>query len=130
MPILKGKNNEGSCLEETIRQIDVQRAQMAVELEKLRNLSDKIQKIDSKLREIESIISAGGYKLHTRSITSKTKEAIRMILQKHGELTSAQLSKLIKLSRTRCNEYLKEMEREGITSIRRECRKVYYKLRQ
>jgi predicted Mrr-cat superfamily restriction endonuclease len=130
MVIFKGKNDENASVEDMIRQMDTQRAQMAIELEKLRNLSDKIQRIDSKLREVENIISSGGFKLQTHPITSKTKEAIRLILQKYGELTSAQLSKLIKLSRTRCNEYLKEMERDELTVSRKDSRKTYYKLRQ
>jgi len=130
MIIFKGKNDENASVEDMIRQMDTQRAQMAIELEKLRNLSDKIQRIDSKLREVENIISSGGFKLQTHPITSKTKEAIRLILQKYGELTSAQLSKLIKLSRTRCNEYLKEMERDELTVSRKDSRKTYYKLRQ
>lgn len=129
--ILKGKNSqEEQVLEELLRQMDAQRAQMAIELEKLKNLGEKIKEIENKLREVERIIAAGGFKLNTKPVSSKTKEAIKMILQKYGELTPSQLSKLIKLSRTRCNEYLKEMEREGIAVSRIESRKKYYKLRQ
>jgi len=130
MSILKGKNENELPIEEILRQMDAQRARMAIELEKLKNLGGKIQEIDNRLREMERIISAGGFKLRTKPVTSKTKEAIKMILQKYGELTPFQLSKLIKLSRTRCNEYLKEMEREGILISRIDSRKKYYKLRQ
>ncbi|MEM5772882.1 MAG: winged helix-turn-helix domain-containing protein [Candidatus Aenigmatarchaeota archaeon] len=128
--ILKKKNSNEEQMEELLRQMDAQRAQMAIELEKLKNLGEKIQEMENRLKEIERIISAGGYKLRTNPVSSKTKEAIKMILQKYGELTPFQLSKLIKLSRTRCNEYLKEMEREGIAVSRIESRKKYYKLRQ
>jgi DNA-binding transcriptional ArsR family regulator len=128
--ILKGKNENELPIEEILRQMDAQRAQMAIELERLKNLGEKIQEIESRLREMERIISTGGFKLNTKPVTSKTKEAIKMILQKYGELTPLQLSRLIKLSRTRCNEYLKEMEREGILTSRIESRKKYYKLRQ
>jgi len=128
--ILKKKNSNEEQLEELLRQMDAQRAQMAIELEKLKNLGEKIQEIENRLREVERIISAGGFKFSARPVSSKTKEAIKMILQKYGELTPFQLSKLIKLSRTRCNEYLKELEREGIAESRIESRKKYYKLRQ
>ncbi|MEM5853498.1 MAG: winged helix-turn-helix domain-containing protein [Candidatus Aenigmatarchaeota archaeon] len=128
--ILKKKNSSEEQMEELLRQMDAQRARMAIELEKLKNLGEKIQEIESRLREVERIISAGGFQLRTKPVSSKTKEAIKMILQKYGELTPSQLSKLIKLSRTRCNEYLKEMEREGIAISRIESRKKYYKLRQ
>ena len=60
----------------------------------------------------------------------KTKEAIRLILQKYREMTPYQLSKLIKLSRTRCNEYLKQMEDDGLTISRTISRKKFYSLRQ
>ncbi|MEM5829737.1 MAG: winged helix-turn-helix domain-containing protein [Candidatus Aenigmatarchaeota archaeon] len=103
---------------------------MAIEIEKLKNLGEKIKEIDTRLKEIEKVISVGGFRLRTNSVSSKTKEAIKMILQKYGELTPSQLSRLIKLSRTRCNEYLKEMEHEGITTSRIESRKKYYRLRQ
>ncbi|MEM5766436.1 MAG: winged helix-turn-helix domain-containing protein [Candidatus Aenigmatarchaeota archaeon] len=128
--ILKPKNNNDVQLEELLRQMDTQRAQMAIELEKLRNLGMKIQEIENRLKEIERLISVGGFRLKANPVSSKTKEAIKMILQKYGELTPLQLSRLIKLSRTRCNEYLKEMEREGIATSRIESRKKYYKLRQ
>ena len=127
---LKNKPNQESSMDDMIRHMDMQYAQFAVELEKLKNLKDKIQKIDTKLNEIEKIISSGGFKVQTKPVSSKTKEAIRLILQKYGELTSDQLSKLIKLSRTRCNEYLKEMELEGTTVSRVECRNRLYKIRQ
>jgi response regulator of citrate/malate metabolism len=127
---LKGKNNQDNSTEDMLRQMDMQYAQIAIELEKLKNLKDKVQKIDSKLNDLERVISSGGFKVQTHPITSKTKEAIRLILQKYGDLTSEQLSKLIKLSRTRCNEYLKEMESEGATVSKIECRKRLYSLRQ
>jgi len=94
------------------------------------NLKQKIEKIDSKLREMEQIISKSSPVFQTRSKSSTTKEAIKLILEKHNELSSAQLSKLMKLSRTRCNEYLKEIEIEGIATSRIYCRKKMYKLRQ
>jgi DNA-binding transcriptional ArsR family regulator len=117
-------------IDELLKQMDMQRAQMAIELEKLKNLSAKLREIENRLAEIERVISASEFKLRTKPVSSRTKEAIKIILQKYGELTPLQLSKLIKLSRTRCNEYLKEMEREGITIARIDGRKKYYKLRQ
>ncbi len=55
--------------------------------------------------------------------TRKVKAMIKSLLEEHGKLSASQLSKMIKLSRTRCSEYLKEMERQGIvegTTIRRQ----------
>jgi biotin operon repressor len=41
-------------------------------------------------------------------------EAITGLLQQHGKLSSAELSGHVGLSRTRCNEYFKQMEDMGI----------------
>jgi DNA-binding transcriptional ArsR family regulator len=126
----EGKGKMEMPIDELLKQMDMQRAQMAIELEKLKNLSAKLREIENRLAEIERVISASEFKLRTKPVSSRTKEAIKIILQKYGELTPLQLSRLIKLSRTRCNEYLKEMEREGITIARIDGRKKYYKLRQ
>ena len=128
-PVFKPKYNKAEPTENIIRQLDGQYARMSLELEKLVSLKEKIDKINSKLNEIEDIISRGGFKLNTHAVSSRTREAIRLILQKHVELTSAELSRLINLSRTRCNEYLKEMELEGELESRINCRKKLYRFR-
>jgi len=130
MFIFRSKNDRTETNENLIRQLDGQYAKMSIEFEELMNLKQKIEKIDSKLREMEQIISKSSPVFQTRSKSSTTKEAIKLILEKHNELSSAQLSKLMKLSRTRCNEYLKEIEIEGIATSRIYCRKKMYKLRQ
>jgi len=43
-------------------------------------------------------------------VESKRIERITVMLQQHGKLSSQQLSQLMGLSRTRCNEYFKQME--------------------
>ena len=128
--VFKSKSDEESSIETLMKQLDVRYAQLAIEIEKLKNLSQKIDKIEAKLRGIDEIVSTSGIKLQPRTISVRTKEAIRLILQKYKELTPSQLSKLINLSRTRCNEYLKQMEDEGITISRVESRKKFYTLRQ
>ncbi len=53
----------------------------------------------------------------------KMKSMIKSLLGEHKQLTASQLSKLVNLSRTRCSEYLKEMERNGLvrgTNVRRQ----------
>jgi len=130
MSIFKSEDNEKKILEENIKKLDVKYAKIAIELERLKKLSEKIDKIEAKLKGIDDIVSAGGMSLQPRTISVKTKEAIRLILQKYGKVTASELSKLIKLSRTRCNEYLKEMEEEGILFSLIDSRKKLYSLRQ
>ncbi|MCD6371247.1 MAG: winged helix-turn-helix domain-containing protein [Candidatus Aenigmarchaeota archaeon] len=59
-------------------------------------------------------------------LSEKTKLAIKLLIKKHGGVTASQLSKLINLSRTRCNEYLKQMEKEGMLKSKVEGKKKKY----
>ncbi|MEM5778593.1 MAG: winged helix-turn-helix domain-containing protein [Candidatus Aenigmatarchaeota archaeon] len=128
--IFKFKKDEKEILNETIKQMDAHYVKMAYELEKLKNLNRKINTISSKLKVFEEVASNSGIEIKPQTMSVKTKEAIKLILQKHKELTSSELSKIIKLSRTRCNEYLKEMENDGILTSKIRCRKKFYSLRQ
>ena len=96
---------------------------------KLDDIYSRLTKVDKKLEAIE--------KKSKREVTSEKKEGVRKsrikekiksVLKQHKKLTSSQLSQLIGLSRTRCNEYFKEMTREGITESVMIGRKKFYKL--
>jgi len=128
--LFNSKDEEKDSVETLLKQLNMQFAQIAIEIERLKHLNQKIDKIESNLRTINEIISASGITLQRRTVSVKTKEAIRLILQKYREVTPYQLSKLIKLSRTRCNEYLKQMEDEGLAISRTLSRKKFYSLRQ
>ncbi|MEM5834258.1 MAG: winged helix-turn-helix domain-containing protein [Candidatus Aenigmatarchaeota archaeon] len=85
----------------------------------LEDLLKRIEKLEAMLqegKENESVRKA------------KIKEQIISLLEQHKRLTSSQLSKLINLSRTRCNEYFRELTAEGITEGVLIDRKKYYKL--
>lgn len=128
--LFKNKKNQEEPMESVLKKLDAQYIQMALEIEKLKNLREKIEKIDDKLKEFERVLNKRQIKPLAPPVSARTKEAIKLILQKYGETTASQLSKLIKLSRTRCNEYLKEMESEGVLTSKVVCRKKYYMLRQ
>jgi hypothetical protein len=130
MSIFGSREDERKLLEESMKQLDARYAGIAMELEKMKKLDEKIDKIEAKLRGLDDIIASGGMSLQPRTISVKTRDAIRLILQKYGKVTPSQLSKLIKLSRTRCNEYLKEMEDQGEAFAIVDCRKKIYSLRQ
>ena len=127
--ILKSKRNEKDPLNENVREMDINYIKMAYELEKLRSVNRKIDTLNTKIRAFEEVASTNGFEIKPQTMSLKTKDAIKLILQKHKELTSSELSKLIKLSRTRCNEYLKEMENDGILTSKINCRKKLYSLR-
>ncbi|MFH1473360.1 MAG: winged helix-turn-helix transcriptional regulator [Candidatus Aenigmatarchaeota archaeon] len=130
MSFFKSKDEEKDSIETLLKQLDMRYAQIAIEIERLKGLNQKIDKIESNLRSVNDVISASGITLQRRTVSVKTKEAIRLILQKYREITPYQLSKLIKLSRTRCNEYLKQMEDDGLTISKTLSRKKFYSLRQ
>ena len=58
----------------------------------------------------------------------KIKEQIISLLQQNKKLTSSQLSNLVGLSRTRCNEYFRELTKNGETEGVVINRQKYYKL--
>jgi len=62
-------------------------------------------------------------------VESKRIENIRSLLKKHEKLSSTELSQLMGLSRTRCNEYFKKMENLGIVKPILVRREKYYRLK-
>ena len=62
-------------------------------------------------------------------VESKRIENIRSLLKKHEKLSSTELSQLMGLSRTRCNEYFKKMEILGIVKPVLVGKEKYYKLK-
>ena len=77
--------------------------------------------IDSASKERKEAPKEGARKL-------KVKGMIRSLLEQHGKLTSYDLSRMLKLSRTRCSEYLKEFERNGMVEGETVRRKRFYSL--
>ena len=62
-------------------------------------------------------------------VETKRIENITSLLEVHEKLSSRDLSELIGLSRTRCNEYFKLMEKLGMVEPVLNERKKFYKLR-
>jgi Fic family protein len=82
------------------------------------------------LLEYEKLTKKPGSEKPESIRTLKVKSMIKSLLEEHKKLASSDLSNLLKLSRTRCNEYLVELEREGLvrgTTVRR---KKFYSLKK
>lgn len=96
----------------------------------LTRVYDRLLEIEEKQKELESELSIIKRNLKIEDIgtplTKKTKELIKILLKKHGKLTAQDLANLLNLSRTRCSEYLVEMEEEGEVKSVREGKKKYY----
>jgi response regulator of citrate/malate metabolism len=58
----------------------------------------------------------------------KVKGMVRSLIEQHGRLTAEDLSRMLRMSRTRCSEYLKEFERAGVLSGETVRRKRFYSI--
>jgi predicted ArsR family transcriptional regulator len=68
-------------------------------------------------------------KSHPESpVKIKRKREIVELLENHKKLTSMQLSLITGISRTRCNEYLRELEEEGMAKGTVDDKKKFYRL--
>jgi biotin operon repressor len=124
------KNEKENEISEMIKLIDSQLSMISMEIEKMKNLASKIENIEKKMAILEELIKEQGVEIKPRPVSEKTKEAIKTLLKKYGSLNAWQLGKLLNMSRTRCAEYLKQMEEEGILVSEWKSRKKYYSLRQ
>lgn len=90
-------------------------------------IHNQISDLNSKFDELRDIvITAKSRGDSPRKI--KTKKDIISMLNKYNRLNPERLGKLIGLSRVRANEYLKEMENEGITRGIEVGKKKFYML--
>lgn len=129
--ILKDRRkDEEEKTDDTFKILDSQLSLISMELEKLKSLSQKIENIEKKVEQIEAFLKEQGVEVKPKTISFKVKETILTLLKRYGALNPLQLAKLLQLSRTRCNEYLKEMEEEGVLVSEWRGRKKFYKIRQ
>lgn len=63
-------------------------------------------------------------------VEQKRIEKVISILQEHGKLSSVQLAQVMNLSRTRCNEYFKQMEDLGLVEGIDLGKERYYKIKE
>lgn len=126
----KRKDEKTSEISDLVKLIDSQLSMISIEIEKMKNLASKIENIEKKMAILEELIKEQGIEIKPRPVSEKTKEAIKTLLKKYGSLNAWQLGKLMNMSRTRCAEYLKQLEEEGILVSEWRSRKKYYSLRQ
>jgi len=121
---------KSSVEDELHKQLNLQYAHIFKLMEDVRELNQKIERISLQLEEIKQLLQKTPIESEAQSLTKKDKikEAIKMILRKKGKMTSEDLAEVVGLSRTRCNEYLKEMERNKEAKSEIVNRKKYYKL--
>ncbi len=96
--------------------------------ERLEEISQKVSHLHERIDDIEGKRPVG--KTEDGIKKSKIKKIIEANLKEHGKLTSYDLAQILNLSRTRCSEYLNEMERAGVIKGITLKRKRYYEISQ
>jgi len=86
-----------------------------------------VNRIISEIRYITRPLIAS--KQHLSIVEQKKIEKIASALQDHGKLSSSQLAQILNLSRTRCNEYFKQMEDLGLVEGIEIGKEKYYRLK-
>ena len=88
---------------------------------------DMVDRIISEVRSATKPLIASRQQLTI--VEQKKIEKIISILQQHEKLSSIQLSQILNLSRTRCNEYFKQMEEMGLVEGIDIGKERYYQLK-
>ncbi len=115
-------------LRERIREIVSEELKNSGINKRIDDISKYSRSIDKKLEELKnSLVPLSRSKSDTiRKI--KMKRMIIELLTKHKRLTSSELSNYLNLSRTRCSEYLTELEREMVAKGVVISRQKFYEL--
>jgi len=103
----------------------------AYDLENIRERLDDISQKLSHLHErIDNLEGRKAERTEDGVKKSRIKKTIESNIREHGKLTSYDLAQILSLSRTRCSEYLNEMERAGVIKGVTFRRKRYYEIKQ
>src|SRR4030066_2469415 len=119
MALIRRHKREADSDVDISRQLGNKYIQIFKILEKMKELEGKLDENQRLMRELhKKYVKMGEKKLRAIPYRTRTRSAIKLILKKHSPLSSDQLCKLIGLSRTRCNEYLKELENSGAATTK------------
>jgi len=95
--------------------------------ERLEEISEKLSRLHERMDFVEGKKPVPAEKDGVKK--ARIKKVIESSLREHGKLTAYDLGQMLSLSRTRCSEYLKELERAGIVKGTTTSRKRYYEIR-
>lgn len=95
---------------------------------RLDDISKSLKNFEKKLEDFKSSLVPLSRSKDDSIRKLKMKRMILELLKKHNRLTASELSVKLDLSRTRCSEYLTELERDGVTSGVIVSRQKFYEL--
>jgi len=94
-------------------------------------MNTRLEEVAEKMDELMFLYQSNSQGKTSPSVRKmRVKEMIIMLIQQHGSLGAPQLSELLKLSRTGCSEYLREIELRGVLVSELKCQRKLYKIRQ
>lgn len=99
-------------IEKRLSQASENKITVIAQKQSMQSIDRLSERLNEKLNELRQLFESSEQKLTI--VERKRMEEIAQALHKHQKLSSTQLSQLIGLSRTRCNEYFKRMESMGI----------------
>ena len=91
-------------------------------------ISKSMEKMDKKIEDLKSSLVPLSRSKDDSIRKIKIKRMVLEMLKRHNRLTASELGSRLGMSRTRCNEYLKELERNGITKGILISRQKFYEL--
>ena len=101
---------------------------------RLREMEKKLEGVKRErihdLIEFQKMSTSPGRERPESMRTLKVKSMMKSLIGEHGKLSSTDLGRILKLSRTRCSEYLNELVREGVLEYTTVRRKKFYELRK
>jgi biotin operon repressor len=99
--------------------------------DRINEMNNRLEEVAEKMDELVFLYQSNSREKTSPSVRKmRVKEMISLLLQQHTTLSAPQLSEMLKLSRTRCSEYLKEMQMKGVLVSELKCRRKFYKIRQ
>jgi predicted transcriptional regulator len=99
--------------------------------ERMKDMNFMLEEIAEKVDQLMFLYQTNSRQKTSPSVRKmRVKEMITDLIQRHGQLSAPQLCNLLNLSRTRCSEYLHEMENKGLLQSELNCRKKFYRIRQ
>ncbi len=108
------KEERERLLRERIREIVAEELMSSGIHNRIDEIFKEMKKIDKKVEDLRSSLVPLSRSKFDSIRKLKMKRMIIELLQKHKRMTASDLSVKLNLSRTRCSEYLTELERSGI----------------
>ncbi len=124
------KEEREKILREKIREIVAEELINSGMQNRIDEIFREMKKVDKKVEELKSSLLPLSRSKSDSIRRLKMKRMIIELLNKHKRMTASDLSVRLNLSRTRCSEYLTELERTGIARGVVVSRQKFYELRE